>query len=184
MQISDCRLVGATLQATSHWTRTFWCKGYLFLSQLSDHFKHAANPNIVWRNKQKKKKPETERMWSHSPLSLKWRLVHEVKSTPNHSIIHDMNTKPSWINWVGINLNPRYLDSRECQVQNSRKPPAFKEHSIEGEVVVPTPTFCPSGRVVEMEFGCRLICQLNVSESQNLNQVGLKIQTATPLEGF
>lgn len=138
----------------------------------------------------KVQKPESEQMWSteatfsvflsffsdDSDATCSGSEIHRI-----HSVTHDMNTKPSWINWVGIHLNPWHLDSQGCQVQNSRKPPAFKDHSIEEEV--PTLTFCPSGQV-EMEFRCRLICRQNVSKSQNLNQVRLKIQTARPLKGL
>lgn len=89
MQISDCRLVGATLQATSHWTRTFWCKAYLFLSQLSDHFRHAANPNIVWRNKQKKKKAWN---WANvKPLFPQFEVA-----TCSRSEIHSQPFNYSW----------------------------------------------------------------------------------------
>lgn len=44
MQISDCRPVCAA----SPWVQMFLCV-HLFLSQLSDHFRHAAHPKIIWR---------------------------------------------------------------------------------------------------------------------------------------
>lgn len=62
MQISDRRLVGATLEASSHWAQTFWCVQYLFSSQPSDHFRHAANPKIVWRNDKRYRSLKTEQM--------------------------------------------------------------------------------------------------------------------------
>lgn len=176
MQISDCRLVGATLKATSHRAQAFWCMLHsFFTANPMITLDMQQNPQIVWRSN--KKKCRSLKLSHFSPPrhlflpilsadSEETCLIHFI-----HPIIHDMNTKPSWTNSVGIHPNLCFLDS---QIQNSRKPPAFKEHSIEEEEDVPAPN--------RLSFWSSTngICQLNVSESQNLNQVGLKIHTATP----
>lgn len=63
----------------------------------------------------------------------------------------------SELSGIGIHLNPGHLDSQECQVQNSRKPPAFIEDSI--EEVVPTPTLCPSGQVEMVQVNLPVECE-------------------------
>ena len=145
------------------------------------------NPEIVWkcnkRYRRLNKMKANKLMWTVFFQDLRGDSDETSSRNKVHlsrSITHDMNTKPSWINWVGINLKLWQLHSQECRVENNRKPPAFKEHGIEEED--PTSTFGPSGQV-EMDLRCRLIFWGPVarwmSASQNLNQVRLKIQTAT-----
>lgn len=92
---------------------------FFFLSQLSDHFRHAANPKIVWRSNK-----DTEAWnWADVKPLCSFFFCQFLRGDSDatcsgseinsiRSIIHHMNTKPSWINWVGINFNPRHLDSQ------------------------------------------------------------------------
>lgn len=99
MQISGCRLVGATLQAISHWAQTFWCVLYLFLSQLSHHFRHAANPKIVLRCN----KGTEARKWAN--------VKHEIRFFMHLFFLYQFMWW-FWCNFHFIPLNPFWYEHK------------------------------------------------------------------------
>lgn len=100
MQISDRELVGATLEAPSHWAlgRFGVCR-ICFPANPSDHFRHAATPKIVWRND----KGTVSRYEARTPCFVLFFFTHNLSANSDatcsgseihsiHSVIHEMNT--------------------------------------------------------------------------------------------
>lgn len=82
----------ATRQASSHWT-LFWIR-YLFQSQPSDRFRHAANPKNSLEMQQRIRKPETEQMWNVEANFLRGDFVRATCSGSEMKLIHTTQILP------------------------------------------------------------------------------------------
>lgn len=139
MQISDWKFVCATLKATSHGASIsfFMYPLFVFKPMSLITWVNAAKPKIKGRMIRGKDAWKTIDV-KHGSRTLsnilyQFRLCwlcrfiqrfSQSKIHNIHSVIH-ANTKPPRTKWVG-------------QVQNGRKPPAFKQHSIEEVVPIST----------------------------------------------